>query len=250
MKFYRPLICFLLLFTSITKHSLADTSKVPDSITPNPRMVNYPWMSLSKWYEMHAADVAIATEGAAPIVFIGDSITEGWNGNGQTLWEKHFAPLGAANFGIGGDTTQNLLWRLNYGATGKLDPKGVILLIGTNNFAFTKDRPETIAAGVIAVVDTLTASYPNANILLMGVFPRGETKNFKFRPGIDRINRIISQLESRDRVTYLDITSALLEPDESLSKVVMPDFLHLSEDGYRRWAKAILPWISEQLASP
>ena len=111
-------------------------------------------------------------------------------------------------------------------------------------------RPETIAAGVIAVVDTLTASYPNANILLMGVFPRGETKNFKFRPGIDRINRIISQLESRDRVTYLDITSALLEPAESLSKVVMPDFLHLSEDGYRRWAKAILPWISEQLASP
>jgi|GEM_PF-1411001 len=70
-----------------------------------------------------------------------------------------------------------------------------------------------------------------------------------FRPGIDRINRIISQLESRDRVTYLDITSALLEPDESLSKEVMPDFLNLSEDGYRRWTKAILPSISAQLAS-
>ncbi len=71
-----------------------------------------------------------------------------------------------------------------------------------------------------------------------------------FRSGIDRINRIISQLESRDRVTYLDITSALLEPDESLSKEVMPDFRRLSEDDYPRWAKAILPWISEQLASP
>ncbi len=250
MKSHRPLIYFLLLFTPIASLTLANTAKVPDSITPNPRMVNYPWMSLSKWYQMHAADVAIATEGAAPLVFIGDSITEGWNGNGQALWEKHFAPLGAANFGIGGDTTQNLLWRLKYGATGNLDPKAVMLLIGTNNFAFTQDPPETIAAGVIALVDALTASYPNAKILLMGVFPRGETKNFKFRPGIDRINRIISQLESRDRVTYLDIHSTLLEPDESLSKAVMPDFLHLSEEGYRRWAHAILPWVSEQLASP
>ena len=248
MKSHRPLIYFLLLFTSIASLTLANTAKVPDSITPNPRMVNYPWMSLSKWYQMHAADVAIATEGAAPLVFIGDSITEGWNGNGQALWEKHFAPLSAVNFGIGGDTTQNLLWRLNYGATGNLDPKAVMLLIGTNNFAFTQDPPETIAAGIIAVVDALTASYPNANILLMGVFPRGETKNFKFRPGIDRINRIISQLKSRVRVTYLDIHSTLLEPDESLSKAVMPDFLHLSEEGYRRWAHAILPWVSEQLA--
>ncbi len=248
MKTHSTYLLFFAILVSILDLSLADTAKVPDSITPNPRMVNYPWMSLSKWYQMHAADVAIATEGAAPLVFIGDSITQGWNGSGQALWEKYFAPLGAANFGIGGDTTQNLLWRLNYGATGNLNPKAVMLLIGTNNLAFTQDRPETIAAGVIAVVDALTSSYPNANILLMGVFPRGETKNFKFRPGIDRINRIISQLESRDRVTYLDISSTLLEPDESLSKEVMPDFLHLSEEGYRRWAEAILPWVSEQLA--
>jgi len=83
MKSQRPLIYSLLLFTPFASLTLANTAKVPDSITPNPRMVNYPWMSLSKWYEMHAEDVAIATEGAAPLVFIGDSITQGWNGSGQ-----------------------------------------------------------------------------------------------------------------------------------------------------------------------
>tara|TARA_B100000900_G_C20598184_1_gene724314 strand:- start:2698 stop:2946 length:249 start_codon:yes stop_codon:yes gene_type:complete len=71
-----------------------------------------------------------------------------------------------------------------------------------------------------------------------------------FRPGIDRIDRFISQIESGDQINYLYITFALLEPDEPWSKEVMPDFLNLSEDNYRRLAKAILPRISEQLASP
>ncbi len=210
-------------------------------------MTNYRWMSIAEWYELHAEDVAIASEGSAPVVFIGDSITQGWNGSGQPLWEKHFAPLGTANFGIGGDTTQNLLWRLRYGATGDLDPKAVMLLIGTNNFAFTSDEPETIAAGIVAVVDALTLSYPNASILLMGVFPRGPTADNKFRPRIARINKIISQLDSRDRVTYLDITQKLIEANGAISKEIMPDFLHLSEEGYRRWAEAVLPWIETQL---
>ncbi len=229
--------------------TFADTANLPDSLSPSPRMINYRWMSLSEWYERHAADVAIATEGSAPVVFIGDSITQGWNGSGNAFWEKRFAPIGVANFGIGGDTTQNLLWRLSYGATGNLDPKAVVLLIGTNNLSFTSDPPETIAAGIIAVVDALTQSYPNAGILLMGVFPRGQTSDNKFRPQIDRINKIISQLESREQITYLDISPKLLESDGSLSPEIMPDFLHLSEEGYRRWAAAILPWIQEQIAN-
>ena len=211
-------------------------------------MLSYPWMSLSTWYDMHAEDVALATEGSAPLLFIGDSITQGWNGKGQSQWEEYFAPLGAVNFGIGGDTTQNLLWRLKFGATENLDPEAVILLIGTNNLSFTKDNPETIAAGVITVVDALTISYPNADILLMGVFPRSEKATHKHRGQINRINGIISQLESRDRVTYLDITKKLAESDGSLSKEVMPDFLHLSEEGYRRWREAILPWVTQHVS--
>lgn len=246
MKSLLVLIALIALSITVPSRSLADTAKVPDSITPNPRLVNYPWMSLSKWYEMHADDVAIATDGTAPIVFIGDSITEGWNKKGQAMWENHFAPLGAVNFGIGGDMTQNLLWRLNYGTTGKLDPKAVVLLIGTNNLSFTKDQPETIAGGIIAVVDTLANAYPKAKILLMHVLPRGQNKESKYRTLIDRINNIITQIESREHVTYLDISPQLLESDGSISEEIMPDYLHLSEEGYRRWAEAILPWVTEQ----
>ena len=217
------------------------------SITPEPRLVTYRWMTLSTWYEMHAADTAQATDGKAPLVFIGDSITQGWHNAGKAHWDTHFAPLGAVNFGIGGDMTQNLLWRLKYGATENLDPKAVMLLIGTNNLSFNKDEPETIGAGVTAVVDELTESFPNADILLMGVFPRSEDQDNPARNKINRINNLISQLGTRSHVTYLDITDQLLESDGTLSKEVMPDFLHLSDEGYRRWTEAILPWVSSRV---
>ena len=236
----------ILLALSLFLHLPLSADPAP-SITPEPRLLTYPWMSLSKWYQLHSEDTALATEGKAPLVFIGDSITQGWNGAGQTHWEKHFAPLGAVNFGIGGDMTQNLLWRLEYGATENLDPKAVMLLIGTNNLSFTRDEPETIAAGVIAVVDSLGESYPNADILVMGVFPRSELPDHPARARIARINQIISQVETREHVTYLDITNQLLEIDGKISKTVMPDFLHLSEEGYRRWTEAVLPWISARV---
>jgi len=82
----------------------------------------------------------------------------------------------------------------------------------------------------------------------MGVFPRSENQNHPHRASIQRINAIISQLATRDKVTYLDITDQLLESDGTLSKEVMPDFLHLSNEGYRRWTVAILPWITERVA--
>ena len=221
---------------------------IPASLDPKPRLVTYPWMALSAWYELHAEDTELATQGEASVVFIGDSITQGWNGAGKAIWDKHFAPMGAVNFGIGGDMTQNLLWRLQYGATENLDPKAVVLLIGTNNFAFTEDSPEIIAAGIIAVVDQLEKSYPNTDILALGVFPRSESPNHSIRPRIKRINRIAASLDARARVDYLDIGNSLTESDGSISKDVMPDFLHLSEEGYRRWADAILPWLTERIA--
>jgi lysophospholipase L1-like esterase len=241
------IISKLLLGAAVFLTCQLEGADLADSLTANPRMKSYPWMSLSRWYQKHSEDVELATKGEAPLVFIGDSITEGWNGKGQGYWEKFFVPLGAVNFGIGGDTTQNLLWRLQYGATENLDPKAVMLLIGTNNLSFTEDKPETIAAGVIAVVDALTASYPNADILLLGVFPRGQQADDPNREKINRINQIISRLEDRKTVTYLDISDQLTEPDGSLAKEIMPDFLHLSEEGYRRWTEAILPWMTEHV---
>lgn len=173
---------------------------MPASLTPQPRLVSYPWMSLDAWYGFHAGDAKIATQGEANVVFIDDSITQGWGGRGNEQWNERFASL-----------------------------RAVVLMSGTNNFAFAKDSPE-----VIAVVDQLERSYANADILLFGVFPRSEHPQDPIRSKIERTNRIIANLQVRERVDFLDIGDRFLEPDGRIHKTVMPDFLHLSEEGYRR----------------
>lgn len=214
--------------------------------TPDPRMQSYPWMSLSRWYSMHAEDVAHAEAGESKLVFWGDSITEGWNGNGRALWDEHFAPLGAVNFGIGGDMTQNLLWRLKHGSTGKLYPEKVVLLIGTNNYGFTIESPIQVAAGVTAVVGALQDAYPHVDILLMAVFPRSREASHPHREKIRLLNAALAPLGQQPGVTFCDIGDQFLLADGTIDVELMPDYLHLSEAGYLIWAEAILEWMGQQ----
>jgi lysophospholipase L1-like esterase len=216
------------------------------STTPNPRLRSHSWMSLSRWFQMHAEDVALATAGESKLVFWGDSITEGWNGNGQKHWEEHFAPLGAVNFGIGGDMTQNLLWRLEHGSAGNLNPDRVVLLIGTNNFGWTNESPTQVAAGIRWVIFKLREVYPNAEVLLMAVFPRSEAADHPDRARIIELNKLIQPLGDLEKITYLDIGTHFLLKDGTLSKELMPDFLHLSDKGYAIWCKAIVDWIDNR----
>jgi lysophospholipase L1-like esterase len=204
-------------------------------------------MSLARWYEMHAEDVQQAAEGEAPLVFIGDSITEGWAAEGAAEWARYFGPRGAVNFGIGGDMTQNLIWRLHNGAAGQLDPSAVVLLIGVNNLSFSTDGPATIGAGVIAVVDALEDSFPKADILLLGVLPAGASAQDPLREKIRLINQLVANLDQREMVTFLDTGALFLEPDGSISSEIMPDYLHLSPEAYKRWAAAISPWVEQHL---
>jgi len=101
------------------------------SITPAPRTVEYPWMSIARWQAMFQEDIEVAETGKVDLLFVGDSITEGWN---KKIWDKSFGKWKTANFGIGGDHTGNVLWRLDNGQAGKLSPKLVVLTIGVNNF--------------------------------------------------------------------------------------------------------------------
>jgi lysophospholipase L1-like esterase len=249
MRLTGKLCLFALLFMAI---SISQVQALQSSLAtlPGPRLVNYPWMSLSRWYQMHSEDVALATAGEAPLLFIGDSITEAWEQAGQAYWEQYFIPLGAVNFGIGGDMIQNLLWRLQHGAIGALDPSAVVLLIGVNNLGFSQESPEAIAQGVIAVVDAMEEQFPNASILLMAVFPAGESESDSLRGKIKQINQSITSLNEREKVTYIDMGKDFIETDGSISSRVMPDYLHLSEEGYRRWTEAILPWIRLQFDLP
>lgn len=195
----------------------------------------------------HEKFVNIAKEGKAQLVFLGDSITAGWAGNGKEVWAKAFAGYTPANFGIGGDRTQHVLWRIQNGELeAPLKPKAVVLMIGTNNVG--SDSAEGIAKGVTAIVETIRAKQPQAKILLLAVFPRGDKPTGKLGAANDKlkqVNAIISKLDDGKNVVFLDIGSKFPQPEGALTKEIMPDFLHLSPAGYQIWADAIGPKLAE-----
>lgn len=212
---------------------------------PLPRTQSHPWMSLATWYRLHADDVDVAQKGGVDLLFVGDSITEGWDG--QQLWQEVFVPLKAANFGIGGDTTSNVLWRLQHGAVGTLSPKAIVLLIGTNNFWVNGDKPGDVVEGVNAVVGLLRERFPAARILVLEIFPRDESPEGETRLKVEAVNKHLPALDDGQHVFVRDIGPAFLEPDGRISKSIMPDFLHLSPEGYRRWAEALVPIVEPWL---
>jgi lysophospholipase L1-like esterase len=210
---------------------------------PAPRKKEYPWMSVAVWTSMHEGFVKRAKEGKVDLLFLGDSITQGWGNN--AVWQKHYAPLNAANFGIGGDTTENVLWRIQNGELEGLAPKCVVLLIGTNNFGLEGHAPDAVAKGVAAVVRTLRQKLPTSKVLLLGIFPRDEQPDTGGRQAIRKANEQIARLEDRKSVRFLDLGPKFLQPDGKLSKDVAPDFLHLSEKGYGIWADGMGPLLKE-----
>ncbi len=191
----------------------------------------------------HERFVKIAQEGKAQLVFLGDSITAGWGGK-KDNWDKAFGQYTPANFGIGGDRTQHVLWRIQNGELDGIKPKAAVLMIGTNNVS--TDTAEGIAKGVTVIVETIRAKQPQAKILLLAVFPRGEKASPN--PGRDKlkeVNAIIAKLDDGKNIHFLDIGAKFLQPDGSLTKEIMPDFLHLSAAGYQIWADAISPKLAE-----
>ena len=192
----------------------------------------------------HERFVSIAKEGKAQLVFLGDSITAGWAGGGKDVWAKSFGAYTPANFGIGGDRTQHVLWRIQNGELDGIKPKAFVIMIGTNNSG--QDPAEGIAKGVTAIVETVRAKQPQAKILLLAVFPRGEKA--APNPGRDKlkqVNAIIAKLDDGKNIFFLDIGDKFMQPDGSLTKEIMPDFLHLSAAGYQIWADAIGPKLAE-----
>jgi lysophospholipase L1-like esterase len=206
----------------------------------------------ARWQERQAHFNEISKQGEAELVFLGDSITQGWEGKGKAAWEEYFAPLKAANFGIGGDRTEHVLWRLANGNFDGLNPKLVVLMIGTNNTGHQGREgyvcsAEQTAAGVKQIVEALAKKCPNAKVLLLGIFPRGENAEDAFRQQNEATNALIQPLADGKKVFWMDLASVFLSEDGTLSREIMPDVLHLSEEGYQRWAKAIAPEVQRLL---
>lgn len=184
------------------------------------------------------------------LLFIGDSITHGWEGDaGKEVWAKFFAPHKAVNLGIGGDRTQHVLWRLENAPLQGLQPKVAVLMIGTNNSNGEDNTPGQIVDGVTAIVQKLRERLPETKVLLLAIFPRGENFNPQ-RGKITQINQVLQKLDDGKNVFFLDIGHRFLNPDGLLPAEMMPDYLHLSARGYQIWAEAIEPKLSQLLGHP
>ena len=198
------------------------------------------------WMKRHDQYVALAKAGNIDLYFEGDSITDGWHG-AKKIWDKEFGPWKPANFGIGGDKTEHVLWRLQNGEFENVKPKVVVLMIGTNNGGGTV---ENIAAGVTADVREIQKQSPSTKILLLAIFPRSEKATDPIRDKLKKVNAIIAKLDDGKTVKYLDIGDKFLDADGTLSTDIMPDFLHPNAKGYQIWADAIKLQLKEWLGEP
>lgn len=207
------------------------------------------------WPQRHAAklaekEAAIEAGKEIQLVWVGDSITHGWERRGKELWAERLAPLGALNLGYGGDRTEHVLWRLGLGTAGGenneiagLSPKLFVVMIGTNNTGHRQDPPEATTRGIELIVDRLLEVSPESKVLLLAIFPRGATADHPLRLLNDQINERIAKLGERDQVEYLDLAEVFLDDDGSLPKSVMPDRLHPNKHGYELWFDAIEPHL-------
>ena len=191
----------------------------------------------AKWVQRHEGFVSLAKRGGIDLLFLGDSITDGWRGGGKAVWAKYWAPLKAANFGISGDRTQHVLWRMQNGELEGIKPKLVVLMIGTNNTGKRNTTPEIIE-GVTAVVKGLRAKLPASKVLLLAIFPRGEKADQPIRAQLKEINAALAKLDDGRAVKFLDLGPKFLQADGTLSRDIMPDLLHPNEKGYQIWADA------------
>jgi beta-glucosidase len=184
--------------------------------------------------------------GRARVIFVGDSITQGWEGNGRQVWEKYYAHRHALNLGIGSDHTQHVLWRLDHGHLDGLQPKVAVVLIGVNNIPDETNTPRMVLEGVTAVVQKLRARLPETKILLLGIFPFREDFNPQRAKAL-QVNQALHKLDDGQWVRYLDFGHRFIEPDGRISKDMMRDFLHLSPAGYAIWAESMEPHLAAML---
>ena len=201
----------------------------------------------------HNAYVELAQKGDIDVLFMGDSITDLWRNVGQgenprqagkAVFDKYYGGMKVANFGISGDSTQGVLYRLQNGEGQGFQPKVIMLMIGTNNAG--NCTTAEIAEGVGAIVFEMRKDFPAAKILLLGIFPRANPGDALRKIVLD-VNPIIAKLHDGKNVFYLDIGSKFLDADGNLSADIMADKLHPNEKGYVIWAEAVKEPLAELL---
>lgn len=222
----------------------------PIANPPGDPSVAMPKKDTGKFLKMHEQFLARGKSGPIGLLFLGDSITEGW-AKAPEVWGR-YAKYDPANFGIGGDRTEHVLWRVENGELDGIKPKVLVLMIGTNNSGI--NTAAQIAAGDRKLVEEIRQKLPETKVLLLAIFPRGPRKNsdgtmddgVKRKQVIDAVNADLAKLDDGKNVRFLDIGNAFLV-DGKIPNDVMPDQLHPNAKGYDLWVKAMQPLLDEMM---
>ncbi len=238
----RSLLC-LAVMTSVTACASASNH------APYP-----PWNENGKIGHEQLVAKARTPDTRIDLYFLGDSITRRWGALDYpeflAHFQKNFHGWNAGDFGWGGDSTHNILWRIQNGELDGVNPKVIVLLAGTNNIG---DKPKPGAAddavdGIAAILETCKAKAPGATIILMAVLPRND--NPESNRIVAEVNRRIVKLADGKTVRWLDIGDQLADKDGKLHEGMTVDNLHLTVKGYEIWAKALKPILTELLGQP
>jgi lysophospholipase L1-like esterase len=239
MRFYITLSLLLSLIV-VPFAAAENTALVP---IPRPDQI---WNNKGgeTWMGRHEGIKATRSKKDVDLIFVGDSITHGWDttGTGTKIWQQVYEPFNAVNMGFGGDRTEHVLWRFNDGELDGISPKVAVVMIGTNNWR--ANTFQEIAEGVEAVCEGLRTRLPKTKILLLAIFPRVSSDPWA-GANVVMANRLIEKLDDGKWINFLDIGSTYRDKKGRLPQTIMPDGLHPNEAGYEIWAEAIRPKLSE-----
>ncbi|MDD3586723.1 MAG: GDSL-type esterase/lipase family protein [Thermoguttaceae bacterium] len=236
----------LLLFAS---SAFADETPKAAAVE-NPAIVPADHMDQGWWKERFELQCQRIKKGNVDLMMIGDSITHGWDrkADNYAVWDQFYGRRNALNFGIGGDRTEHVIWRLLNAPLDKISPKMAVVMIGTNNIGHKSSTAAQTVEGIKKIVSILKEKFPKMKILVLEVFPRGEKANDPMRLAVEEINAgLRKEIVNMENVELDSIGKYYLTADGTLPKDLMPDFLHPDAEGYLIWAKALEAKIMEGL---
>jgi lysophospholipase L1-like esterase len=229
------LLCLCIVFISC-ENGLTNEITVDDLTIPAARTDQW-------WVDRHTTKVNTVIQNQK-IIFIGDSITQLWEGTGAwtALNAKYNNKI--TNLGFSGDQIQNVIWRLENGEFPVgINPEYVVLMIGTNNGGST---PESVAAGIWKIIQIINKNSPAAKIVLSSILPRGNGSNDIFSVKNAMVNEIIKNYNGYLNVLYLDLWPHYIKSTGEIKEELFDATkVHLTDEGYNIWKEKLIEIIGD-----